>query len=88
MIMIISETNELSMDVSAEEIKQRLAKWKRPKRTVTRGVLAKYEALVGDASHGIEDLETHSNLASCQTCRPQLNKTESPLGNSFGQSIA
>ncbi|MCJ1449676.1 hypothetical protein MMC28_000004 [Mycoblastus sanguinarius] len=51
-ITISSETNELSMDVSAEEIKQRLAKWKRPKRTVTRGVLAKYEALVGDASHG------------------------------------
>lgn len=51
-VMISAETNELSMDISEEEIKQRLSKWKRPKKTVTRGVLAKYEALVGDASHG------------------------------------
>ncbi|KAL9135818.1 MAG: hypothetical protein Q9175_002973 [Cornicularia normoerica] len=51
-VTISAETNELSMDVSEEEIKERLSKWKRPKRTVTRGVLAKYEALVGDASHG------------------------------------
>lgn len=52
MVTISSETNEISMDVSDEEIKDRLSKWKRPKRMVTRGVLAKYEALVGDASHG------------------------------------
>jgi len=52
MVTISSETNELSMDVTEEEIKERLKKWKRPKRTVTRGVMAKYEALVGDASHG------------------------------------
>lgn len=51
-VTISVETNELNMDVSEEEIKERLSKWKRPKRTVTRGVLAKYEALVGDASHG------------------------------------
>lgn len=51
-VTISAETNELSMDLSDEEIKERLSKWKRPKRTVTRGVLAKYEALVGDASHG------------------------------------
>jgi len=51
-ITISAETNELSMDVSEEEIKARLMAWKRPKRIVTRGVLAKYEALVGDASHG------------------------------------
>ena len=51
-VTISAETNELSMDVSEDEIKRRLSKWKRPKRTVTRGVLAKYEALVGDASHG------------------------------------
>lgn len=51
-VTISSETNEISMDVSEEEIKARLAKWKRPKRMATRGVLAKYEALVGDASHG------------------------------------
>ena len=51
-VSISAETNELSMDISEDEIKKRLSKWKRPKRTVTRGVLAKYEALVGDASHG------------------------------------
>ena len=51
-VTISAETNELSMDISEDEIKRRLSKWKRPKRTVTRGVLAKYEALVGDASHG------------------------------------
>ena len=51
-VTISAETNELSMDVSDEEIKARLAKWKRPKKMVIRGVLAKYEALVGDASHG------------------------------------
>lgn len=51
-VTISAETNELSMDVSDEKIKARLAKWKRPERMVTRGVLAKYEALVGDASHG------------------------------------
>ena len=51
-VTINAETNDLSMDISEDEIKMRLAKWKRPKRTVTRGVLAKYEALVGDASHG------------------------------------
>ncbi|KAL9066615.1 MAG: hypothetical protein Q9161_007445 [Pseudevernia consocians] len=51
-VTISAETNELSMNVSEEEIKERLSKWKRPKRAATRGVLAKYEALVGDASHG------------------------------------
>ena len=52
MVTINAETNQLSMDVGDEEIQKRLMAWKRPKRMVTRGVLAKYEALVGDASHG------------------------------------
>ena len=52
MVTINAETNQISMDVTDEEIVRRLQKWKRPKRMVTRGVLAKYEALVGDASHG------------------------------------
>ena len=52
MVTISAETNELSMDVSDEEIAKRLRAWKAPKRTVTRGVLAKYAHLVGDASHG------------------------------------
>jgi dihydroxy-acid dehydratase len=52
MITISAETNELSMNVSDEEIKERLSHWKPPKKPATRGVLAKYAHLVGDASHG------------------------------------
>ncbi|KAK5290565.1 hypothetical protein LTR16_002510 [Cryomyces antarcticus] len=51
-ITIDAETNMLSMDVSDEEIKDRMKSWKKPNATVTRGVLAKYARLVGDASHG------------------------------------
>ncbi|KAJ9191491.1 hypothetical protein DTO164E3_8835 [Paecilomyces variotii] len=51
-ITINAETNELSMDVSDEEIQERLRNWQPPKPHVTRGVLAKYARLVGDASHG------------------------------------
>ena len=51
-ITIDAENNTLSMNVSDEEIKARLSRWKKPKMVVTRGVLAKYTALVGDASHG------------------------------------
>jgi dihydroxy-acid dehydratase len=40
------------MDVSDEEIAARLKAWKPPKSAVNRGVLAKYQRLVGDASHG------------------------------------
>lgn len=51
-VTINAETNELSMDVSDEEIQERLRNWQPPKPHVTRGVLAKYARLVGDASHG------------------------------------
>ncbi|KAF2730920.1 dihydroxy-acid dehydratase-like protein [Polyplosphaeria fusca] len=51
-ITIDAEKNSIDMDVSAEEVERRLGEWVRPKRTVTRGVLAKYARLVGDASHG------------------------------------
>ena len=51
-VTINAETNELSMAVSAEEIAERMKRWKAPSKTVTRGVLAKYAHLVGDASHG------------------------------------
>ncbi|KAL4896676.1 dihydroxy-acid/6-phosphogluconate dehydratase [Aspergillus ambiguus] len=51
-ITINAENNEISMDVSDEEIQQRLREWKPPTPHVTRGVLAKYARLVGDASHG------------------------------------
>lgn len=52
MITISAETNTLSMAVSEFEIVARLKAWKPPKKNVNRGVLAKYAALVGDASHG------------------------------------
>ncbi|KAL8819067.1 MAG: hypothetical protein Q9223_002426 [Gallowayella weberi] len=51
-ITIDAETNRLDMDVSEEELQRRMMTWKAPERVVTRGVLAKYAALVGDASHG------------------------------------
>ena len=52
MVTIDSETNELSMDVTDEEIRQRLREWKPLAPNVTRGTLAKYARLVGDASNG------------------------------------
>lgn len=51
-VTISAETNTLSMDVSDEEIAQRLKVWKAPQSVVNRGVLAKYARLVSDASHG------------------------------------
>ena len=51
-VTIDAKTNTISMDVNDEEIKSRMMIWKPPKRTVTRGLLAKYATLVGDASHG------------------------------------
>lgn len=52
MITIDAEKNRIDMNVSDEEIAERLKQWVPPKPTVTRGVLAKYARLVGDASHG------------------------------------
>lgn len=51
-ITISAETNEISMDVSQEEIQRRQREWKPPVPHVTRGVLGKYARLVGDASSG------------------------------------
>lgn len=51
-VTISAETNTLRMDVSDEEIANRLRAWKPPPSKVNRGVLAKYQKLVGDASHG------------------------------------
>ena len=40
-------------EAGTKELARRLREeWVKPRRVVTRGVLAKYEALVGDASHG------------------------------------
>lgn len=51
-VTISAETNEISMNVSDEEIAARMREWRKPRKTVTRGVLAKYAHLVSDASHG------------------------------------
>ncbi|KAF2875998.1 dihydroxy-acid dehydratase-like protein [Massariosphaeria phaeospora] len=51
-ITIDAVRNRIDMDVSDEEIARRLAEWVPPAMVVTRGVLAKYAKLVGDASHG------------------------------------
>ena len=52
MITIDADKRRMDMDVEEEEIKKRLKDWVKPTKTVTRGVLAKYAHLVGDASHG------------------------------------
>lgn len=51
-ITIDAATNELSMEVSDEELQERRRQWTPPVPQITRGVLAKYARLVGDASHG------------------------------------
>ena len=51
-ITIDAESNRIDMDVSDDEIKKRFESWTAPRMPVTRGVLAKYAKLVGDASHG------------------------------------
>jgi dihydroxy-acid dehydratase len=52
MITIDAENHTISFNASDEEIKKRLSNWKKPAMVATRGTLAKYAALVGDASHG------------------------------------
>ncbi|MCJ1271685.1 hypothetical protein MMC22_011590 [Lobaria immixta] len=51
-VTISAESNQLNMDVSDKDIADRMRLWRPPAKTVTRGVLAKYAHLVGDASHG------------------------------------
>lgn len=52
-ITIDAETHRIDMvDVSDEEIAERLKLWKPPRKMVRRGTLAKYAALVGNASEG------------------------------------
>jgi dihydroxy-acid dehydratase len=52
MVTIDAENKRIDMDVDEAEIARRRSEWKAPKPTVTRGVLAKYARLVGDASKG------------------------------------
>lgn len=51
-ITIDAEKHSLIVHVSDEELEARRAKWTPPRMVVTRGTLAKYAALVSDASHG------------------------------------
>lgn len=50
-VTIDSETQELSMDVSSEELEKRRQAWQQPQRTI-RGTLAKYARLVSSAAEG------------------------------------
>ncbi|WPH01480.1 dihydroxy-acid and 6-phosphogluconate dehydratase [Acrodontium crateriforme] len=52
-IEIDADKNTINMtSVDTVELQRRLTEWKPPPMPVTRGVLAKYARLVGDASHG------------------------------------
>ena len=51
-IAIDAERNEVTLELSDEEISARLANWKKPAKRYTRGVLAKYAATVSSASEG------------------------------------
>ena len=51
-VVIDAERRELNVEVGLEEMERRKREWVEPERLVTRGVLAKYARLVGDASHG------------------------------------
>lgn len=51
-VTIDAEKHRIDMDVPDVEITKRLAEWTPPRMPVTRGTLAKYARLVGDASHG------------------------------------
>lgn len=51
-ITIDATRNSIDVHLSDEEITQRLKGWKPPPKTVTRGVLAKYQHLVGPADKG------------------------------------
>lgn len=51
-ITIDTVTKQINVNVSDEELELRRKEWKPPKPHITRGVLAKYAALVGNASEG------------------------------------
>jgi dihydroxy-acid dehydratase len=51
-ISIDAERNEVTLELSDEVIAARLEQWQKPPRRYTRGVLAKYAAMVTSASEG------------------------------------
>ena len=52
MVTIDSERNILQIEISEEEIKNRLKNWKQPEPRFKSGVLAKYAKLVQSAAKG------------------------------------
>jgi dihydroxy-acid dehydratase len=46
-----AKTNKISVDVSEDELRERRKAWKKSVGLINRGTLAKYTALVRDASH-------------------------------------
>jgi len=51
-ISIDAESNEVKIEISDQEIAERLSKWVKPNPRYTRGVLAKFAAMVTSASEG------------------------------------
>jgi dihydroxy-acid dehydratase len=51
-ITIDAEARRIDLDIPADELTDRLAKWQPPAPRYTRGVLAKYARVVGSASRG------------------------------------
>jgi dihydroxy-acid dehydratase len=51
-ITIDADKRRINLEIPANEIKKRLAKWKAPRPRYTRGVLAKYAKLVSSAHLG------------------------------------
>lgn len=51
-IVIDVKKRRIDVELSAAEMKRRLAKWKPPKPPFTRGVMAKYARLVSSATEG------------------------------------
>jgi len=58
------EARTLNVDLTDEEIKQRMAEWKPPAPRYTTGVFAKYSALVSSASEGAITRPDESLLAA------------------------
>ena len=51
-ITIDTETNQIDLHVSNEELEERRKQWKKPKPNYTSGALAKFASLVGSAAQG------------------------------------
>lgn len=51
-ITIDAENNKIDLEISAEEMQQRLSAWQAPEPNAKRGVLAKYAKTVGSAAKG------------------------------------